>query len=105
MIRVFLPGQPVPSWLERVTQTEGNENDKYTKMPTVTFGCLCLVAKYRGYYFVWGTLLFGKCAIRVENGCNFTITGGGKGVKVSSSLRWLFVEAKWVNAEQKGGAA
>lgn len=106
MIRIFFPGQNVPDWLEKIEPTKGCENDQDTKMPTVKFGCVSVVAKYRGHYFVWGTMLFGKCTIRIEDGGGeFTMSGGGKGVKIASSLRWLFVEAKRIYLEQKGGAA
>lgn len=102
MIRVFFPGQDVPAWLEKVEITKGDESNPEAKLPEVfKFGSLCVVVKYRGYFYIWAPLWFGNCAMRVENGGHFTITGGGKGVYLYHTLKDLLAALRYV---KKGGA-
>lgn len=90
MMRIFLPGQKVPEWLER---QEPNE-DRF-KMGKLTFNNICLITVRNGHYYVKG-IVGGGAVMTFKNGNNITISGqsptGGDGmvhIDCSPLFTWL----------------
>lgn len=62
MVRLYKWGDDVPSWMVKVTAGY---------MPSVKFGGLVFVYKWKGKYIV--KLIFGKCLIKVCNGAQVNL--------------------------------
>lgn len=71
-LRLFLPGQDVPEWLELFYPTPGHEHE--AKKGALRFGSLVIVWNWRGQYFVRRLVNLG-CIMVVSDSNHMTILG------------------------------
>lgn len=87
MIKLFLKGMVVPTWLERQEAIKGLEHQ--FKPALITFGSMCVVWLYKDQYYVVKLGIFGSI-FHVDGGYAINLAGQARGVRLFTSVwAWL----------------